>query len=1118
MDQKELRVNRSKLVEWSRSQLTGTYLKPGDYLVGEKPLNRFFTGFLFPLGNETLETETYDDYDEDTDSQSIKNTQEKQRYLPPSSAGFSFFVSGESIYLRVFYNAVHFELVNERDEYNQKWTETNKQRWQCIRLANDEGEEVEFHSTDISKNLFTERRSIFGGLARIEALWRKHRHGYIVTITLTNSQLLSTKKTEIERLNEENARSLFQIEFKCIVESGLVEKYPSQERSLLTPEEQELELRYKDSLIYGVGHGVAVNWGRNNQNKMELWSDFLPSVEVPQVTADTSSKDSKVLDFDFLKECNENDSVIPMLQEFIKNYEDWIEKQRASIENEDEADQAIAHQVIDKMNIAKKRMLTGLDVLKCDEKARVAFSIMNEAMLLQMSANDRFSGKLEPKKNYKWRPFQIAFVLMVLESTINENSEFREEVDLIWFPTGGGKTEAYLGVMAFLFIYRRLIYPSSSGGTVAIMRYTLRLLTTQQFLRACKVVSALELIRQRNSNELGYQPISIGLWLGGASSPNTVFQAQEYKNKQDYSKFVLTQCPWCATEFDDKNYQIDADEFYFTCTNTNCDFGCQPNNILPYNVVDESLYSKPPSLLIATVDKFARVAWEEKAASFFGQKNNRPPELIIQDELHLISSALGSIVGMYETGIDTILKSKGVHAKYIASTATIKNAAKQVKSLFARDMQLFPPSGLRITDSYFAKTVPVNEKSGRQYVGYLAPKLSKNRCMEPLAATLSCAPKTLFNDSGNQDFLDSWWTQVVYHGSLKGVNNSYTAFQNGVKSFLINLTKENLYRELQAEPDWTTSQNNNGNEIQFDNLLGKSKKEILNILNKNKVSPDQISIFLKYLPVRELEIGSLTSKRTANETTQIFEALSKQIDENLQGATDVVLATNMISVGLDVSRLALMVINGQPLTTAEYIQASSRVGRGEVPGIVFINYFKTQARSLSHYENFRAYHDSFYRFVEPSSITPFTHQVCKRALHAALIIALRFSDIGLLENNKAGHMNLESKEVKSVIRTFKKRIKDAIQQGSRITDQEKSKLNKVEKLVDELLEQWRSEIEFNEYSNLVYNSKDRGTSNLICNFEESEGNGIPWPTLQSMRNVENVALTRLIPGVKNQNA
>ena len=323
---------------------------------------------------------------------------------------------------------------------------------------------------------------------------------------------------------------------------------------------------------------------------------------------------------------------------------------------------------------------------------------------------------------------------------------------------------------------------------------------------------------------------------------------------------------------------------------------------------------------------------------------------------------------------------------------------------------------------------------------------------------------------------------------------------------------------MQAEPDWTTSQNNNGNEIQFDNLLGKSKKEILNILNKNKVSPDQISIFLKYLPVRELEIGSLTSKRTANETTQIFEALSKQIDENLQGATDVVLATNMISVGLDVSRLALMVINGQPLTTAEYIQASSRVGRGEVPGIVFINYFKTQARSLSHYENFRAYHDSFYRFVEPSSITPFTHQVCKRALHAALIIALRFSDIGLLENNKAGHMNLESKEVKSVIRTFKKRIKDAIQQGSRITDQEKSKLNKVEKLVDELLEQWRSEIEFNEYSNLVYNSKDRGTSNLICNFEESEGNGIPWPTLQSMRNVENVALTRLIPGVKNQNA
>jgi len=1117
MSEQLLREQRKNFVGWTKEQLVGTHKRDGEYLEGEKPLNRFFTGFLFPIGSETIETESPDEYEGEDEDQAANQVKEKKRYLPPSSAGFSFFITGQNIHLRVFHNAVNFSLENKKDDNKQKFIPEKEHKWKCHSLCGPDGSEEVFHSPQNNSETYLESKIIFDGKGKIDALWRKYKNGFIVTITLTNTQSLPYDKNQTSRdkIYDENSLSLFQVEFRCIVEEGTIERYPSQERILLTEEEKELELRYKDSLIYGVGHGVAADWGTNKQSKMEIWSDFLPSVEVPQVTADTANGDAKVLDFSYLSMCDKDSSVITTLSNFVHNYENWILQQQEKALLEEDCDKQTAQNIVDKMSIAKDRMRKSLKVLERDDSAKTAFAIMNQAMLLQMISNDKNSRSYKADKIYQWRPFQLAFVLMVLESSIDENSEFREEVDLIWFPTGGGKTEAYLGVMAFLFIYRRLNYPASYGGTVAIMRYTLRLLTSQQFLRACKVISALEIIRKKNKSSLGQIPINIGLWLGGASSPNTIYQANEYLKKQDYSKFVLSSCPWCGDKFSHDNYKIVADDFHFTCTNKQCDLGKEDNNVLPYNVVDESLYNNPPSLLIATVDKFARLAWEERTASFFGKNGNRPPELIIQDELHLISSALGSVVGMYEAGIDTLLIAKGVHAKYIASTATIKSAAKQVKNLFARDMQLFPPSGLRFDDSYFAKTVPVEEKSGRLYIGYLAPKLSKNSCMEPLAGTLLAAPTKLFNDESLEQYLDSWWTQIIYHGSLKGVNNSHTVFQGGAKSHLINLTKECFILELDKElKGWYKDPRHRSFELDFDSLLAVNDSELSNILTRNQVPPELQSIFRKYLPIRDISLGSLTSKRTADETAQIFEALSKE--KNEEEHLDVALATNMISVGLDVSRLALMIINGQPLTTAEYIQASSRVGRGSTPGVVFVNYYKTQARSLSHYENFRAYHDSFYRFVEPSSLTPFTYQVCSRALHASLIIALRYSDIGLLENNKAGSLDPEASDVKNIISKFKGRIKRAIKQGRKLTNEEKDKVNQVNAHIDSLVDSWYNEIKFNENNTLVYNSKDRGTYNLICNFGEEDGNSIPWATLQSMRNVENIALTKLIKGIKQR--
>ena len=443
-------------------------------------------------------------------------------------------------------------------------------------------------------------------------------------------------------------------------------------------------------------------------------------------------------------------------------------------------------------------------------------------------------------------------------------------------------------------------------------------------------------------------------------------------------------------------------------------------------------------------------------------------------------------MGLYEVAIDTVLVSRGMRAKYIASTATIKNAEKQVQTLFAKEMKIFPPSGLRYDDSYFAKTVSLEEKAGRLYVGYLAPLLDRQHCLEPLAGVLLSNPINLFKD--NEEYMDRWWTQIVYHGSLKGVGNSRTLYQSGIQSYLNKFIMEKMIKEINEE---------------YPNFL--NDKNLKSLEDFKKINDFNVkAIVNKYLPIREIEIKTLTSNQTAEENAQIFKALGKDKDD--EQAIDVALATNMISVGLDVSRLALMIINGQPLTTAEYIQASSRVGRGETPGMVFVNYYKTQARSLSHYENFRSYHDSFYRFVEPSSLTPFTFQARSRALHAALVIVMRHSDIGLLKNDKAGEFNKESDVIKKVIKEMKIRCKFAIGENREI-------VKKVEMHIDKLVAEWKNEAQHCEQNRikLVYHSKDRNFNNLICNFEEKNG---LWQTLQSMRNVESSALVKLLKGVK----
>lgn len=1052
---------RKNLIDWVRQQLVGPPepAADGPDLRGVLPTERFPCGALYPTSQWG---EGVDPGSEDVDEiegtaevagESIAEPAIVRRYIPPSSLGFSFFIKGDDIRFQVLCRAVRYE-------HKRK---ANQHTWTRKELASGQGNDEDFEN--ISCPGKDQRQSFFhlADKARVDVLWRHFADGWIVTVSLCNAQELADSETGRDYVFERAEKTLFEASLRCVIDSGEIGVYPRVDRSLLDAEEQEIELQYAHRHIYAIGHGCAADWEVKDGEVVELSSETMPAVEVPQMTADTGSDGEPVLSLARLAEIDDTHAtLLPGLATFVDGYTDWATSQQGHIPVLPLDDHAVGNRMVARMNRAVSRMRAGLRLLGANAQARLAFALANRAMLDQMRQHERLQGKPRADDAYRWRPFQLAFLLTALESSANEDSEFRDTVDLIWFPTGGGKTEAYLGLIAFQIALRRLRHSDTGGGTAVLMRYTLRLLTRDQFVRATRLICALELIR-RERDDLGSEPITIGMWVGEATSPNTFQKAAELANKAcaagEKPALVLDYCPWCGHEFAAAhNYDSTIQHFHFLCRNPDCGFGVYPDDVLPCNVVDEALYAEAPTMLVATVDKFARLAWEERANAFFGGTRHRPPELIIQDELHLIASALGSVAGLYEAAVDTVLQLRGVYPKYIASTATIRTADQQVKRLYGREVAVFPPPGLSCDDAYFSRTVPLDQRPGRIYIGYLAPMLNRQQCIAPLAATLLLAPHVLFKSEHDaRELLDAWWTQVVYHGSLKGVGNSHTAFASDVRDFMRLLL----------------------------GTVGAQAQENEEAQKQQRSTPG---------------IAQLTSLQTAEQNAEIFARLRKRRDED--GCLDAVLATNMISVGLDVARLALMTINGQPLTTAEYIQASSRVGRSEVPGVVFANYYREQARSLSHYEGFRPYHEAFYRFIEPTSVTPYTYQARMRALHAALVIVMRHGRLGLLGNGAAANFASDNPQVAKAVEQLKRRC------ALSAPDQ----ADEVNRHINTLISEWQSEVERCRAARrqLDYQVPDRdnGRDRLLYNHDDRI-RGL-WPTLQSFRNVENTALLKAL--------
>jgi hypothetical protein len=572
---------------------------------------------------------------------------------------------------------------------------------------------------------------------------------------------------------------------------------------------------------------------------------------------------------------------------------------------------------------------------------------------------------------------------MTLPGLVDPADEYRDWVDLLWFPTGGGKTEAYLGLTAFQIFHRRLTSSErrDAGGVDVLMRYTLRLLTVQQFQRAASLICACDQIRQERG-DLGEAPVSLGLYVGADATPNRSSRAvlaieEEHEGlKPKSTPRQLLNCPVCGHELPPVAYQVTTSEdgIDICCPATGCESKGRP---LPVLTVDDFIYAAPPSLIIGTIDKFAQLPRRSDLRHLFGLGTSLGPGLVIQDELHLVSGPLGSMAGLYETVIDMLAARDGVRPKVIGSTATIGQARKQVRALFDRDVLQFPPAGFEATDSFFA--VRDNDGPDRLYLGLCSAGRSPKFALQAAAAALLQSACFLEQEGIAAADIDPFWTSVLYFNSLRELGGAHVLVQDDIPR-----------------------------QIGF--LAGRLLRSDGKPSKKREFEAEIVELSSR-VPSRELP-GHLNDLGNS--------LVSSAIDPFAPEPRDIVLASNMISVGVDVPRLGLMLVNGQPKSTAEYIQASSRVGRGR-DGLVLTLYNFGRPRDVSHFEHFLGYHNAVYRSVEATSVTPWAPRARDKALHAVLAAAVRHLVDHMQNDDAAGRFTQSSEAVKSIIQAINDR-------------------------------------------------------------------------------------------------
>ena len=603
----------------------------------------------------------------------------------------------------------------------------------------------------------------------------------------------------------------------------------------------------------------------------------------------------------------------------------------------------------------------------------------------------------------------------------------------------------------------------------------------------------------------GKEPISIGFWVGGGVTPNSFSELDDPENPDEARrkrrliyKQLLT-CPFCGAPLKEENFYIDTErkavDIY--CSDEHCIFfryKIENKQKIPVYLVDEEIYSRCPTIILSTVDKFARLPWDVKTNALFGRvdrlcsrdgyvaigdehkKHNKtpnnpastltrikpflPPELIIQDELHLITGPLGTVYGAYETIIEDMCSYKRgeklIKPKYVVSTATIKNASEQTKCLYARERtSQFPPNGFEIGDSFFIREIQVPDSYQevepekdpfRKYVGISAPGQSvKTTLLRVYASILQTAYNLSLQDEW-KDVIDPYYTLIGYYNSIRELGGAVRLLQDDIPKRIKYLRKR---------------------------------------LNMDKI---------RYLN-RSTNV-EITSRMSSYQIPEQLKKLETPYTE--RNCLDTAIATNMIAVGMDVDRLGLMVVTGQPKQNSEYIQATSRIGRS-LPGLVVTLYNPYRPRDLSHYENFTGYHAQLYRFVEGTTATPFSARARDRVMHALVISAIRLKYPGFAANASASDIarltDEQITEVKALILDRLNIIKPAVRADA-------------ESEIDQFIDWWKvlaAKPKRLLFKGPLYRSKEEKNNYLMSYYGQQGARDTEKPTLSSMREVESAS-------------
>lgn len=1024
---------------------------------------------------------------EDDDNEPIATT----HFKLPSSMGISFYIESKT-------STINLDVC---------WGDYVKSTEKKVGKGGKEYNQASYSRQPMSETLVVNFRE-FERNKEYRLTCDSNVQAYVSRIPLKNGYSLVTAYVMNKRTNsEKDVESLmFQVELKAYSADGanifIAENIC---REVLAADEFYFEQRP----ILGRGRGCAATWGTAVDGRTSyVKSDFIPQYEFPGVSAALDGFDKYYFSMRFMSKSANKNGIIERLNVLADSYVKWIQDKLVDDEKMQDASfkAKVGNQVINKCKKAFSRIREGINLIISDEIAFDAFCFMNRAMLLQRnimnyakkhgagiecSFND-FVDPRKPDNDFGWRPFQIAFILMNLSGIVYPEHEDREVVDLLYFPTGGGKTEAYLGLMAFVIANRRLRASddaeyNSDGGVTVILRYTLRLLTTQQRDRIIKMVLAAELIRQKTYPKYGKEPISIGFWVGGEVTPNDFDKLKENpenpeearRNQNLIYKQLLT-CPFCGKSLSEEDFYIDTEQKSVSiyCSDANCMFFKykQERIKIPVYLVDEEIYSRCPTIILSTVDKFARLPWDVKTNALFGRvdrlcsrdgyvaigedhsrhnttkelsastltpiRSFLPPELIIQDELHLITGPLGTIYGAYETIIEDMCTygDKKIKPKYVVSTATIKNANEQTKCLYARkNTSQFPPNGFEIGDSFFIREISVTSDPFRKYVGICAAGQSVKTTLLRIYAIILQTAYALSLKNEYKDVIDPYYTLVGYYNSIRELGGAVRLLQDDIP--------KRIYR-----------------------IKNKYHMDKVRFLNKKVEITSRMSSF------------EIPKKLTQLETTYEF-----------KDCLDTAVATNMIAVGMDVDRLGLMVVTGQPKQNSEYIQATSRIGRA-FPGLVVTLYNPYRPRDLSHYENFTGYHSQLYRFVEGTTATPFSARARDRVLHALIISAIRLKYPEMASNSQAASIGILTDEQLAEIKALVL---------NRLNIIKPSAGNDVEMEIDQFIDWWK--LLAAQRKPLRYYVFKTDRYNRLMNYYGQNCRDTEKATLSSMREVENAA-------------